>query len=133
GAGRNVAARLVGRGGGRRDLGHGGRRAVRAAHCRAGLEPRCLRTVAGRHLAPAPAEGLKFPGDPWWLAESCVTLNGVVYEMSIEVLDGEYSASLWAEAHGDSLIQAAILHGATEWQLHHMRWGVILEFGFHDQ
>ena len=53
--------------------------------------------------------------------------------MSIEVFDGEYPASLWAEAHGDSLIQAAILHGATDWQLHHLRWGVILEFGFHDQ
>lgn len=50
--------------------------------------------------------------------------------MSIEVLDGQYSASLWAEAHGDSLIQAAILHGAADWDLHHLRWGVVLEFSF---
>lgn len=53
--------------------------------------------------------------------------------MSIEVLDGQYPASVWAEAHGDSLIQAALLHGATDWRLHHLRWGVVLEFGFADQ
>jgi hypothetical protein len=58
---------------------------------------------------------------------------GVVYEMSIEVLDGEYPASVWAEAHGDSLIQAALLHGAVDWQLHHLRWGVVLELGFANQ
>ncbi len=50
--------------------------------------------------------------------------------MSIEVLDGEYPASFWAEAHADSLIQAAILHGALDWQLHHERWGVVLELAF---
>lgn len=52
--------------------------------------------------------------------------------MSIEVLDGEYSARLWAEAHGDSLIQAALLHGATDWRVHHLPWGVVLELGFLD-
>src|SRR4051794_3426295 len=56
-----------------------------------------------------------------------------LYEMSIEVLDGQYSARFWAEAHGDDLIQAAILHGATDWRLHHLRWGVVLEFGFGNQ
>lgn len=50
--------------------------------------------------------------------------------MSIEVLDGQYPARLWAEAHGDSLIQAAILHGAVDWRLHNLRWGVVLELGF---
>jgi hypothetical protein len=53
--------------------------------------------------------------------------------MSIEVLDGQYPASLWAEAHGDSLIQAALLHGATDWRVHHLRWGVVLELGFTNQ
>ena len=53
--------------------------------------------------------------------------------MSIEVLDGEYPASFWAEAHADSLIQAAILHGAIDWQLHHERWGVVLELGFSNE
>ena len=32
----------------------------------------------------------------------------VAYEMSIEVLDGDFPAWLWAEAHGDSLIEAAL-------------------------
>ena len=50
--------------------------------------------------------------------------------MSIEVLDGEYHASFWAEAHADNLIQTAILHGALDWQLHHERWGVVLELVF---
>ena len=53
--------------------------------------------------------------------------------MSIEVLDGQYSAGLWAEAHGDSLIQAAILHGANDWNLHHLRWGVVLELSFDNE
>jgi hypothetical protein len=53
--------------------------------------------------------------------------------MSIEVLDGEYPASFWAEAHADHLIQAAILHGALDWQLHHERWGVVLELAFSNE
>lgn len=53
--------------------------------------------------------------------------------MSIEVLDGRYAARLWAEAHGDSLIEAALLHGASDWQLHHLRWGVVLELRFSTQ
>lgn len=57
----------------------------------------------------------------------------VVYEMSIEVLDGAYSASLWAEAHGDNLIEAAIHHGATDWRFHELGWGVVLELGFASQ
>ena len=57
----------------------------------------------------------------------------VVFEMSIEVLDGEYSASLWADGPGDRLIQAAILHGAVDWRLQHLRWGVVLELGFVNQ
>jgi hypothetical protein len=53
--------------------------------------------------------------------------------MSIEVLDGAFSASFWAEGHADNLIQAAFSHGAVDWRLHHLRWGVVLEFGFTDQ
>ncbi|MEW6154208.1 MAG: hypothetical protein AB1673_09510 [Actinomycetota bacterium] len=52
--------------------------------------------------------------------------------MSIEVLDGKYPARLWVEAHGDSLIEAAIYHGATDWRFHDLRWGVVLELGFAD-
>lgn len=50
--------------------------------------------------------------------------------MSIEVLDGQYPASIWAEAHADNLIQAALLHGAIDWRQHNRDWGVVLELAF---
>ena len=53
--------------------------------------------------------------------------------MSIEVVDGEFPASLWAEAHADGLIEAALLHGATDWRFHRLRWGVVLELAFPDE
>jgi len=53
--------------------------------------------------------------------------------MSIEVLDGASSASLWAEAHGDSLIEAAFTGGATDWGWHRHTWGVVLELSFPDE
>lgn len=57
-----------------------------------------------------------------------------VYEMSIEVLDGgEFPASFWAEAHADGLFEAALTHGAVDWQLHQLRWGVVLEFSFQSE
>jgi hypothetical protein len=57
-----------------------------------------------------------------------------VFEMSIEVLDGgEFPASFWAEAHADGLFEAALAHGAVDWELHQLRWGVVLEFGFQSE
>ncbi len=53
--------------------------------------------------------------------------------MSIEVLDGAMSASLWAEAHGDALIEAAFTGGATDWGWHRHTWGVVLELCFEDE
>ncbi len=53
--------------------------------------------------------------------------------MSIEVLDGDFSASVWEQAHGDGLVQAAILHGAVDWEWHRLRWGVVLELSFVDE
>ncbi len=53
--------------------------------------------------------------------------------MSIEVLDGASSASLWAEAHGDSLIEAAFTGGASDWAWHRHTWGVVLELSFADE
>jgi hypothetical protein len=50
--------------------------------------------------------------------------------MSIEVLDGEFSARLWVEAHGDSLIEAALHHGVIEWNWRHFHWGSVLEVEF---
>jgi hypothetical protein len=53
--------------------------------------------------------------------------------MSIEVVDGELPASLWAEAHADGLIESALLHGAVDWRFHHLRWGIVLELAFVDE
>ena len=37
----------------------------------------------------------------------------MAYEMSIEVLDGEFPAQIWMEAHGDRLVEAALQCGVT--------------------
>ena len=52
--------------------------------------------------------------------------------MSIEVLDGAFSASMWSDAHGDSLVEAAFTHGASDWNWHRHTWGVVLELEFDD-
>jgi hypothetical protein len=51
---------------------------------------------------------------------------------SIEVLDGAASASLWADAYGDALVEAALAHGAQDWWRHHHSWGVVFEFRLND-
>jgi len=51
---------------------------------------------------------------------------------SIEVLDGATSASVWADAYGDSLVEAALAHGAQDWSRHHHGWGVVFEFSLGD-
>lgn len=49
---------------------------------------------------------------------------------SIEVLDGAtLSAARWQDAHGNALTEAAITHGAYEWQWHRHSWGVLFEIG----
>lgn len=53
--------------------------------------------------------------------------------MSIEVLDGEFSARLWAEAHGDSLVEAALHEGVIEWNWQHFDWGSVLDVEFADE
>lgn len=57
---------------------------------------------------------------------------GVPQWMSMEVFDGSGSAASWADAHGDALTEAALLHGATDWEWHRAPWGVILEIEFAD-
>lgn len=57
----------------------------------------------------------------------------MAYEMSIEVLDGEFPAHLWIEAHGDSLVEAALQCGVIEWRWQHFDWGVVLEIDFADE
>ena len=53
--------------------------------------------------------------------------------MSIEVLDGEFPAWLWAEAHGDGLIEAALQCRVIEWRWHQFGWGTVLELDFADE
>jgi hypothetical protein len=52
---------------------------------------------------------------------------------SIEVFDGASSASLWAEAYGDTLIESALVTGASDWSSHRHTWGVVLELAFEDE
>jgi len=50
---------------------------------------------------------------------------------SIEVFDGaEMSAAQWRDAYGNALVEAAITHGAYEWEGHRHSWGVLFEIGF---
>lgn len=51
---------------------------------------------------------------------------------SIEVFDGSSSASVWAEAHGDVLMETALTSGATDWTWHRHSWGVAFEVEFPD-
>ena len=53
--------------------------------------------------------------------------------MSIEVLDGDFPAWLWAEAHGDGLIEAALQCHVIEWRWHRFDWGTVLELDFADE
>jgi hypothetical protein len=51
---------------------------------------------------------------------------------SIEVLDGAYSAERWRVGHYAALVEAAITHGAVDWQWRGHHWGVIVELAFAD-
>ena len=52
---------------------------------------------------------------------------------SIEVFDGASSASVWAEAYRDVLIETAITRGASDWSWHRHTWGVVFEVSFADE
>jgi hypothetical protein len=52
---------------------------------------------------------------------------------SIEVFDGGFSAARWKDAHGASLVEAALTNGAVDWAWHEHRWGVVLEVAFLDE
>lgn len=57
-------------------------------------------------------------------------MGGVSAWYSIEVFDGATSASVWAEAYRDVLIEAAITSGASDWSWHRHTWGVVFEVSF---
>jgi len=53
---------------------------------------------------------------------------------TIEVMDGSSSpASRWRDAYGENLVEAALTHGAQEWNWVSRAWGVLLEVGFRDE
>ena len=52
---------------------------------------------------------------------------------SIEVFDARFSARSWAESYGDSLLYAAQLEGATDWNWHYHGWGAVLEIELPDE
>ena len=51
---------------------------------------------------------------------------------SIEVFHGEFSARLWQDTYSSALIESAVSHGATNWEWHEHRWGVVFEAEFGD-
>ena len=52
---------------------------------------------------------------------------------SIEVFDGASSASVWAEAYRDVMMETAITAGASDWSWHRHTWGVVFEVSFADE
>jgi hypothetical protein len=50
--------------------------------------------------------------------------------LTVEVFDGEFPASGWRRAHENDLIEAAVTNGASFWDWHATRWGVVLELVF---
>lgn len=53
---------------------------------------------------------------------------------TIEVADGPtVSAAAWRRAHGERLVEAALTHGAQEWDWVLRRWGLLWEVAFGDE
>lgn len=51
---------------------------------------------------------------------------------SIEVRDGVLPALRWKDGYGESLLEAAITHGAKRWEWTVLPGGVLLELGFRE-
>jgi hypothetical protein len=49
---------------------------------------------------------------------------------SIEVFHGVLSARRWQDTYSSALIESALSHGATDWEWHEHRWGVVFEVEF---
>ena len=59
---------------------------------------------------------------------------GTLYWWSIEVFDSARgSADRWKDAYGNALTEAAITHGAYEWEWHRHPWGVLFEIAFRSE
>jgi hypothetical protein len=51
---------------------------------------------------------------------------------SVEVFHGEFRAARWRDAYSSPLIEAAVTNGASNWEWHEHRWGVVFEVEFPD-
>jgi hypothetical protein len=51
---------------------------------------------------------------------------------SVEVFHGEFRAGQWRDTYSSALIEAAVTHGASNWEWHEHRWGVVFEVEFPD-
>ena len=49
---------------------------------------------------------------------------------SIEVFHGELPAGRWRDTYSSMLIELAVTAGATSWEWHEHRWGVVFEVEF---
>jgi hypothetical protein len=49
---------------------------------------------------------------------------------SIEVFHSELPASRWRDSYSATLVESAVTTGATSWEWHEHRWGVVLEIEF---
>ena len=49
---------------------------------------------------------------------------------SIEVFHGEFPARQWRDAYPSVLTESAVTTGATSWEWHEHRWGVVFEAEF---
>ena len=58
--------------------------------------------------------------------------QGMAGWWSIEVFHGEFSARRWQDTYSNPLIEAAVSHGATDWEWHEHGWGVVFEVEFGD-
>ena len=63
-------------------------------------------------------------------AHLVLIVEGMAEWWSIEVFHGESSARLWRDTYSTSLIESAVTHGATNWEWHEHRWGVVFEVEF---
>ena len=56
--------------------------------------------------------------------------RGMAEWWSIEVFHSEFPAGLWRDTYSSMLIESAVTAGATSWEWHEHRWGVVFEVEF---